>query len=104
MGFSRREILRGLVSTSYWDDLRRRRRLPPDQDIHLDSEACIAWGRGICVSCEHVCPERAIVFVGMMNPRLHLARCTLCGDCVPVCPTDAIVMRNDPKQAGKKTS
>jgi len=96
VGISRRDLLRGLVSPSYWDERHAARRLPPGQDILLDQDDCIAWGRGLCDRCEVACPEQAILFVGMMNPRIHGGRCTLCGDCVPVCPTDAIVLRPRP--------
>lgn len=93
MGVTRREMLKTFFSPAYWQEKERARRLPDGRDIHLDRSACIAWGDGVCVACEHACPERAIMFVGMMNPRLIDNRCTLCGDCVPVCPADAILLR-----------
>lgn len=93
MGLSRRDLLRGLVSASWWEERRAARRLPEGRDILLDPASCIAWGRGLCDRCERACPERAIIFVGMMNPRIHFDRCTLCGDCAPACPEDAIVLR-----------
>ena len=102
MAVTRRDMLRGLVSPSYWEEKDRARRLPPDRDIHLDRDACLAWGRGICVRCEGACPEGAILFVGMMNPRLLDARCTLCGDCVPACPVDAILLRPDAARRAKE--
>ncbi|MCP4571400.1 MAG: 4Fe-4S dicluster domain-containing protein [bacterium] len=98
---SRRDLLRGLTSASYWDERRAASRLPAGQDILLDPAECVAWGRGLCDRCEKACPEQAIVFVGMMNPRIYHQRCTLCGDCGPVCPTDAIVLRPRPR-AGKE--
>ena len=104
MGMSRRELLRGLTSASYWDERRLERRLPAGRDIHLDRAECIAWGRGLCDLCEKACPEQAIIFVGMMNPRIHHQRCTLCGDCGPVCPTDAIVLRPHRRATGEETS
>ena len=67
--------------------------LPEGVNILLKNESCIAWGRGVCNRCEEACPEDAIFFVGMMNPRLLEPRCTWCGLCVPVCPVDAIVIR-----------
>ena len=66
---------------------------PDGVDIILLKEKCIAWGRGICDRCERVCPEMALLFVGMMNPRVIESRCTLCNLCVPVCPVDAIAIR-----------
>ena len=38
-------------------------------------------------------------FVGLMNPRVLLDRCTLCADCVAVCPTSAIVVRDTTTEA-----
>jgi len=67
--------------------------LPDGINILLLKEKCIAWGRGICDRCEKVCPEMALHFVGMMNPRVIESRCTYCQLCVPVCPVDAIVLR-----------
>jgi ferredoxin len=67
--------------------------LPDGVNILLSKEKCIAWGRGICDRCERVCPENAVYFVGMMNPRVIETRCTYCNLCVPVCPVDAIVLR-----------
>jgi len=67
--------------------------LPDGVNILLKTELCIAWGRGICDRCERVCAENAILFVGMMNPKILEARCTLCNLCAPVCPVDAIEVR-----------
>ncbi len=103
MSLSRRDVLRGMVSPSYWNERRAEQRLPEGQDILLDKEMCIAWGRGLCDRCERVCPEQAIIFVGMMNPRVHPGRCTLCGDCAPVCPTEAIVLRPQPSPNEQET-
>ncbi len=67
--------------------------LPAGVNIILKVDLCLAWGRGICNSCERVCPENALLFVGMMNPRIIDSRCTWCNLCVPVCPVDAIEVR-----------
>ena len=47
--------------------------------------------------CEDACEEHALFFVGLMNPRVLTDRCTLCADCVPVCPTAAITVRDTEK-------
>jgi ferredoxin len=91
MAISRRDLLRGRFKAAG----QAREVLPPGVDILLDRDRCTAWGKGICTACEPVCPERAVFFVGMMNPRILADRCTLCGDCVIVCPTAAIVIRPD---------
>ncbi len=67
--------------------------LPDGVNIILQQDLCIAWGCGLCDRCERVCPENALLFVGMMNPRVIDSRCTWCNLCAPVCPVDAIVVR-----------
>jgi ferredoxin len=94
MDCSRRELLKGLVSPEFWERSRKKVVLPDGVDILLDKDTCIAWGKGMCTRCEDVCEENALFFVGLMNPRVLADRCTLCGDCVPVCPTAAITVRD----------
>ncbi|MCP4292080.1 MAG: hypothetical protein GY780_09650 [bacterium] len=75
---------------------------PPGVDILLLKNKCIAWGRGLCNRCEKVCPERAVLFIGGMNPRIMENRCTLCDLCVPACPENAILIR-EPEIENKET-
>jgi ferredoxin len=96
MAMSRRQLLGGFLKPDFWSGRRQRARaadLPEGVDILLDQDQCIAWGRGICNKCQDACPEEALYFVGMMNPRVLHNRCTLCADCVPVCPENAILVR-----------
>jgi ferredoxin len=103
MSMSRRQLLGGFLRSDFWADRKEQARaadLPAGVDIHLDPGRCTAWGKGICTACKEACGEHALFFVGLMNPRILTERCTRCGDCVPVCPTDAIAMR--PPDPGRK--
>ena len=58
------------------------------------SEHCLALSEIACRACEDVCAARALRF----RPRLggvdlisvDAAACTGCGDCLPVCPINAL--------------
>ena len=96
MTYTRRDLLKRIINPVLGagsDSEPAALPFPPGQDILLQQDQCIAWGRGMCDRCEGACPENAIIFVGMLHPRIIPTRCTLCGDCVPVCPTQAIAIR-----------
>lgn len=64
--------------------------------VAVIGEACVE-GRGIvCRRCGDSCAPRAITFRlqsrGVARPLLDGARCTGCGDCLPVCPSRAITL------------
>ncbi|NPA88475.1 MAG: ferredoxin-type protein NapF [Epsilonproteobacteria bacterium] len=59
-------------------------------DIILIPNKCLAWNQTICFSCQDICEENAIIYNGMFNPVIDMEKCTGCGFCVGVCPTDAI--------------
>jgi ferredoxin-type protein NapF len=60
-------------------------------------DGCLADAGIVCRSCGDACPEVAIRF----QPRLgrppqaivNEAVCTGCGDCVAICPGDAVTLR-----------
>ena len=59
-------------------------------------DACFAKHNVLCQSCADVCETRAIRFRPRLGqpplPELILDNCTLCGDCVPICPASAIAI------------
>ncbi len=59
----------------------------------LSRERCLAWDGVVCVSCKIACGWQAIAFDGQRHPSVVDAACTGCGFCVPVCPTQAIIVR-----------
>jgi ferredoxin-type protein NapF len=58
------------------------------------SDQCLALRGVICDSCRDICEEDAIRFTGLTQrvptPAILSARCTGCGECAPVCPSQAI--------------
>ncbi len=95
MAYTRRELLMRIFKPTLGKEPEPQTQpvFPAGQDIVLQQELCIAWGKGVCDRCEVACDENAFLFVGMLHPRLLPQRCTLCGDCVPVCPTGALAIR-----------
>jgi ferredoxin-type protein NapF len=59
-------------------------------EILINPKKCIAWNQTICFACQDVCEARAIDFKGMFNPIINEEKCTSCGFCVAVCPSDSI--------------
>lgn len=58
--------------------------------IDLSVLSCIAWQNVICSSCRDACLDGAIKFLGMLRPEINLDKCTNCGFCISVCPSQAI--------------
>ncbi len=56
----------------------------------IDTRRCIAWNGVICSSCADACDVKAIPFLGMFRPIIEMDRCTACGFCYGVCPTNAV--------------
>ncbi len=59
-------------------------------EMIINPKNCIAWNKTVCFSCQDICEENAIIYNGMFNPAIDLEKCTGCGFCISVCPTNAI--------------
>ena len=62
-------------------------------EMIINPKKCLAWNNTICFSCQDVCDKFAIIYNGMFNPVIDLEKCTACGFCVGVCPTNAIEIK-----------
>jgi ferredoxin-type protein NapF len=62
-------------------------------EMIINPNKCIAWNQTICFSCQEACEEYAIIYKGMFNPVIDLEKCTGCGFCVGVCPTNSIEIK-----------
>ena len=65
---------------------------PPNMDIKIEINPlkCLAWNRTICSFCKDPCQDKAILFLGLLRPEIEAEKCTQCGFCVGVCPTQAV--------------
>jgi ferredoxin-type protein NapF len=62
-------------------------------EMIINPSKCIAWNQTICFSCQDICEESAIIYNGMFNPAIDLEKCTGCGFCISVCPSNAIEIK-----------
>lgn len=73
--------------------------------VLLVSEACFLNSAIYCRSCGDMCQERAIRFImksgGCADMIIDAELCTGCGDCVSVCPANALTlqMKSESKEA-----
>ncbi len=58
--------------------------------ITIDMLKCLSWDKTMCFSCKDVCTDDAISFLGLFRPEIDRQKCTSCGFCVGVCPTEAV--------------
>ncbi|MEJ2043267.1 MAG: ferredoxin-type protein NapF [Reinekea sp.] len=66
------------------------------------SDDCLPNQGVACQSCKDVCDEQAIHFPltrAIPLPQIDAARCIGCGQCVGVCPVDALLIKPEEKSA-----
>jgi ferredoxin-type protein NapF len=68
-----------------------------DKNFEIDMLQCMSWSNTMCFSCKDPCLEDAIEFLGIFKPSINLEKCTSCGFCVGVCPTNAIILKEKGK-------
>jgi ferredoxin-type protein NapF len=61
-----------------------------DLIFSIDTSLCMSWNSTMCFSCKDPCLDNAIEFTAMFKPIIHEEKCTSCGFCIGVCPTNAI--------------
>lgn len=82
---SRRDLLRSVGDKA---------RLIEANGIVSIAAHCLAFTGVACRSCEDACLQRAIRFRpqlgGQYHPAIDTTQCTVCGECLDVCPVDAL--------------
>lgn len=64
-----------------------------DSKFEIEMLQCLSWNNTMCFSCKDPCLDDAIEFLGMFRPSINQEKCTSCGFCVSVCPTNAISIK-----------
>ena len=66
--------------------------------VAMIGNKCMALDGIACQICGDICDPRAIKFFWTSKkvpmPQIDEASCTGCGDCLPICPTGAISLKN----------
>ena len=60
--------------------------------FEIDLIKCLSWNNVMCFSCKDPCLDDAIEFIAMFRPSIT-DKCTSCGFCLNICPTEAITYK-----------
>lgn len=72
-----------------YDVLKLENKKNINMKISIDMLSCLSWNNTMCFSCKDPCLDDAIDFLAMFRPEIN-DKCTSCGFCIKVCPTNAI--------------
>ena len=61
--------------------------------FEIDMLKCLSWQKTMCFSCKDICNDNAVEFLGLFRAEIDYEKCTNCGFCVGVCPTNAIKVK-----------
>jgi ferredoxin-type protein NapF len=61
--------------------------------FEIDMLKCLSWQKTMCFSCKEICLDDAVEFLGLFRADINYEKCTNCGFCVKVCPTEAIKVK-----------
>lgn len=64
-------------------------------NIQIDHNKCMSWSSVMCFSCKDPCMDDAIKFNGLFSPIIDEEKCTNCGFCVAICPSEAIIVQGE---------
>lgn len=75
-------------------------RAPRPRGVARIAESCLDRQGIVCQACRDACEPRAVRFLplagGVSSPVVDEARCTGCGECLAVCPSNAISLEGTP--------
>ena len=85
--------------------LKKKHKQNINATFSIDPLKCMSWNQTMCFSCKDPCLDDAIIFEGMFKPVIDMDKCTSCGFCIKVCPSDAIsfdIIKKEEKEKKKE--
>lgn len=66
--------------------------------------ACLAWQGSPCWTCSERCPVEGAISLDAGRPRIDVARCDGCGECVAACPAPHNALKLAEHAPGEETT